>query len=593
MCLTGLDYFSTLGYQPGIAFLAGGLLSPIATLFIVILTLFGALPIYKEVAKQSPHGQGSITIIEKLFPGWRSKSSVLILLGFATTDFIITITLSAADATAHIIENPFVGHVLNHKILITLAIIAILCFIFLKGFQEAITTAIIVVFSYLILNFVIVIRTFYEIIQNSNSIPLYFENLLKLHHNNVFLILGLSALLFPKLALGLSGFETGVTVMPLIKGDTQEKHIKNTFKLLITAAIIMSFFLIMSSFITTILIEPDKFQAGGEANGRALAYLAHKYLGHIFGSIYDISTICILGLAGASAMAGLLNLIPRYLPIYGMAPDWAKQRRPLTLVITLISFLVTLIFSAEVDAQAGAYATGVLVLISSAAIAVTISLWKQKKAFLYLLISIIFSYTTIANIFERPEGFKISVCFIALIIIISLISRIYRSTELRIDPVIFDKKALEFLKNDKDQIIRLIAHRPRYGTIEEYNIKDYLARKRHNLTDNEQLIFIEIERSDPSQFDSSLEVFGQTIGKHSILKAKSPAVANAVAALLLKIQKITKKTPHIYFGWTEGSPVACAFKYIFWGEGDVAPTTREILRREIKDDENRPFVHVS
>ena len=341
MCLTGVDYFSTLGYQPGIAFLAAGLLSPIATLVLVGLTLLGALPIYSHVAAESPHGQGSISMLESLLSRWKGKAIVLVLLGFAATDFVITITLSAADATAHIIENPYAPHWMEHPVVVTMALLLFLGAIFIKGFKEAIWLAVILVAAYLVLNVVIIARGGYEILTHPELFANWRHALMTgPTHGDFGNIAILAVLVFPKLALGLSGFETGVAVMPLVAGDPHDTHsnpvgrIRNTRKLLRTAALIMSVGLIGSSWITTLLIPPDAFQSGGPASGRALSYLFHRFYGDNLGTLYDLSTIAILWFAGASAMAGLLNLVPRYLPRYGMAPEWARALRPLVVVLT-------------------------------------------------------------------------------------------------------------------------------------------------------------------------------------------------------------------------------------------------------------------
>jgi Amino acid permease len=343
MCLTGVDYFSTLGYQPGIAFLAAGALS-LATLILVAVTLFAALPVYRRVAAASPNGQGSIAMLEQLFPQWKGKVFVLVLLGFATTDFVITMTLSAADAAAHFTHNPFTPQWMSSQMAVTLILLSILGAIFLKGFKEAINIAVFLVGVYLALSAVITGVALLHVVEYPHLF-VDWKHALYAQHASVLAMAGVSLILFPKLALGLSGFETGVAVMPLIEGKDLEARVRNTRKLLTTAAIVMSVFLMATSIATTLLIPLAAFKEGGLANGRAMAYLAHQYLGNVFGSIYDASTILILAFAGASAMAGLLNLIPRYLPRFGMAPEWARASRPLVLVFMAIAFAVTISFT--------------------------------------------------------------------------------------------------------------------------------------------------------------------------------------------------------------------------------------------------------
>jgi hypothetical protein len=592
MCLTGVDYFSTLGYQPGIAFLAAGVLSPFATLVLVLVTLFGALPIYQRVAKASPNGQGSIAMLERLFPEWSGKIFVLVLLGFATTDFIITMTLSAADAAAHFVHNPFTPAWLTGQMFVTLLLLSILGIIFLKGFREAIGIAVILVATYLILNAIVTVRAVIEVLHHPHYVSNW-KTALFTQHPNWIGMLGICLLLFPRLALGLSGFETGVAVMPLISGADQDARIRNTRKLLITAAGLMSVFLIATSFVTTVLIPSEAFADNGEANGRAIAYLAHKYFGNAFGSLYDISTILILAFAGASAMAGLLNLIPRYLPRFGMAPEWARASRPLVLVFMAVAFFVTVAFHANVDAQGGAYATGVLVLITSAACAVTLSVWNTGARWIYLPITLIFIYTSAMNIWERPEGLKISTFFIASILFVSFVSRATRSTELRITGVHLSEVADDILKNSCDEVVRVIPRRPKATNPQDLDRIDKLVRTIHGLPPHAKIVFLEMERTDASEFDQHLSVQGERIANHCILRASSPIVANAIAAFLIHVEKTTGRAPHIYFKWKEGNPVANIIEFLFLGEGDTAPLTHEVVRKAVPDIAHRPIVHVS
>ncbi len=607
MCLTGVDYFSTLGYQPAIAFVAAGALSPIATAILVLLTLFGALPIYNRVAKESPNGEGSISMLEDLLPRWKGKLFVLALLGFVATDYIITITLSAADATAHLVENPFTPAFLHHRVLVTLVLVGTLGAIFLKGFREAIGLAVFLVVTFLLLNVIVVVVGINEVFQHPEVLSNWKRAVMTNPsvNGNIWLVIGVSLILFPKLALGLSGFETAVAVMPLVKGregDTYERpigRIQNTRRLLMLAALIMSVMLLSSSFITATLIPPEEFRPAtptskaGEATGRAIAFLAHRYLGEWFGTAYDLSTILILAFAGASAMAGLLNIVPRYLPRYGMAPEWARATRPLVLVYTIIACVVTITFDADVDAQGGAYATGVLVLISSAAIAVTMTVWKEGVLrWIFLTIALIFGYTTIVNVIVRPEGIKIASFFIGAIILASFLSRALRSTELRVERVELDETAQRIVRLATRGTVRIIANRRDRGDVTEYRAKEKEKREDNHIPAGDPIVFFEVKPGDASEFSGVLKIAGVDVDGYRVLRAESPAVPNAIAALLLYLRDETGRIPHVYFGWSEGNPLVYIMRFVLFGEGDTAPVTHEVLRQAEPDPERRPAVHV-
>lgn len=674
MCLTGVDYFSTLGYQPSIAFDNTGMLAPLATVVLVVVTLLGALPVYCYVAGRSPHGQGSIGMMEHLMHGWLGKALVLTLLGFAATDFVITKTLSAADAAEHLIHNPFwpfaerfgehhggesvasaTGGVpdfdeeephrreneeTHQRMLVTLLLLLLLGAMFMKGFKEVIGLAVVIVGVYLMLNVLILGSGLLYLARHQDLLHLWWSRVqsgewfladrpLSGAGTGPWAIAGVCLLLFPKLALGLSGFETGVAVMPLVKGPLEDDplqpsgRIRNTRKLLLTAAMIMSVMLLGSALITTTLIDPKALGrkellhpdtglvvkvVKGPAVDRALAFIAHGeggtgkinpwLFGNTFGTLYDLSTVVILWFAGASAMAGLLNLVPQYSPRYGMAPEWTKAFRPLVFLFTGINLFVTWVFDASVSAQGDAYATGVLVLMSSACMATVIERWRSRKRiwlfrvpWYFCLVTAVFLYTTGSILWRKPVGLQIALCFIVFIIVSSIISRTIRSTELRFGGFQFKDEQSRFLWESMRflEFPVLVPHRPGKRSLAN---KEEIIREEHRLTPEIPIVFLEVELGDASDFyQEPLVEVKQDEGRFILRITRAASIAHTIAALGLEFSKVGKP-PEIHFGWTDESPVAGMIGFLLFGEGNVPWMVHELLEKAEPDPERRPAVVV-
>jgi hypothetical protein len=402
-------------------------------------------------------------------------------------------------------------------------------------------------------------------------------------------ILALSVLVFPKLALGMSGFETGVSVMPHISGDDLRARIVNTRKLLVVAALLMSVELLAANFVAAVAIPEAAFWIPGPegippAKGRALAYLAHEHLGPVFGSIYDIDTVLILAFAGASAMAGMLNILPRYLPRFGMSPTWLERRRPLVALITVACVIVTIAFRADVDAQGAAYATGVLVLMSSAAFAVLLAEWRQfaLRAPLVVIFAV-FLYVLVGNVWERPEGIQIAAIFIGLTIVGSISSRWHRASELRVPAKRFVDEASQHFWHELrgiDDVVLVPLRSPTPEARAQSQAREIHPQKS---PDTVYAFLHVVLLPDTSQFQSPLRISVSKTGNDFVIEVSDAvAVANAIAYVAIELDV----TVVIIGLLDQGTPLANALLYLMFGTGEVGYAVRAIflrMRREWLD----------
>jgi hypothetical protein len=653
LCLIGVDYFSSLAYQPSITFDVAGHLGPLATLVVVAMTLCGALPVYAYVAGQSPQGQGSVALLERLVRGWRGKTLIVLLLGFAATDFVMNKTLSLADAAEHMNRNewrlwqqfleelrdqthdlvqrtlgPVAANYLDKQMIVTI-LLGILGYIFWaiirRGFtRKVIALSVVIVSLYLLLNTVVVGSGLGYLAWHAEIAQAWYESATTgrgpfsaaMAGHSGWMVAGLCLLFFPNLALGLSGFEMSMVVMPQVKGrrDDDRNHprgrIRNTRKLLALAALIMSVYLLGAVFVTCTLIPPDALQANGRASNRTLAYLAHggtladgeagtrlnPLFGPVFGSIYDLCTVVILCLAGTSVMTSLQNLVPPFLLRFGMEFKWVDAWGVLFGLFALTNLAVTLWFRASVDAQRGAYATGVLVVISSACLVTAIDRWRRRRHRWLLrvpwgfgLIALLFVASASYLLLTNPAGVLIALGFIIVIFGSSLLSRPFRNRELR-------TVGFEYVNEDSHRLWEelkllklpvLIPHRPGRH---ERDLKEECIRREHQLRPEIDVVFIEVHVQDASNFIQNPAMEVEREGSRFVVRiTRCVSVAHAVAAVALELSR-AGPTPTLHFGWSDMSLLEAMWSYLVFGEGNVPWRVRELLQREEPDSARRPRV---
>ncbi|MBL9165449.1 MAG: hypothetical protein JNL18_22170 [Planctomycetaceae bacterium] len=643
LTLVGVDYFSTLAYLPSMAVEAAGPLAPLAAAAVVLVTFLLALPIYWYVVGRSPDGRGATGLLEDLTPGWRGKMIVLTLLGFAAADFVITRSLSLADAAIHLIHNPhgqrllaklpqtFLGEdpaswswwergaalVMAPQVAVTLAL-SIVSFGLWQLIKDGLSrrmlwTTAIATFVYLALVAIVIVSGWAYLgrhleIWDAMAASLRAADGVETNGDSIawrWQWLSIVLWSFPQMALGLSGFEMIMTVAPQVRGGTDDApqrpagRIRNTRKLMVTAAAVMAVYLVSAVCVTSLLVPRTALVAGGAAEHRALAYLAHgspladgatadalnPLFGENFGDVFDLSTALILCLAGISVTLGLKNLLPHYLHRLGMEVGWAGKVGAILHLLNAIILIVTVVFRASPASQQWAYATSVLVLLGGAAVAAARDLLQPGLRTIARVLGgglaalgagVFFGLTGLTVLINH-SGITIALAFVAAIVVSSFISRWIRSTELRFEGFDFASPAAEQRwKELSRRGPRVLApHRPGLMSLAD---KRHALLRDYRLAADEEVLFVEATLGDPSDFyQRPLMNVERDDGVEVVRVSHCVSIAHVLAAICLEMCDDETPPPEIIFGWSNEAPLAANLNFLLLGEGNVPWMVRELV----------------
>jgi hypothetical protein len=663
LCVIGLDYMSTLAYQPSVAYGTAGRLAPLVTVIVAGVTVCLALPLYLYLAGRSPHGGGSTSLLERCIPGWFGKLLLLIFLAFGAVDLVFTRTFSAAAAAEHITRNPSPewqqtlddatrsGEGLRQSLpplvrkwtegmwnrqtvvsLIVLLIGTIAGLIFFRGYSKGfVRLAAITVLAYLLLTLFIVGCGAGYLARNPQLFEQWWHDVWAGNWkdgveprpvNDGWGLFVACLPLFPTLALGLSGFELTLMAMPLVRGgkdDTPERprgRIRSTRILLVVAATSMSAYLLASTLITTILIPPGSLVADGQAKYRALAYLAHggkladgqhaavlsTAFGGVFGTLYDISTVAILALAGLSFAMTLASWIPPYLARLGMEFHWSVRLGALVWLFTAVKFGVTIFFGADVDALRSAYLTGVLGVFAFSALAAVVDVWQKRRRrgwgrlfrvpILFVLALVVFFCSASWVVIDRPGGAAFALAFMLVVFVVSLVSRAWRETELRFSGFDYADKATEYewerLKASDFPV--LVPFRTGQEGLKEKEIE---VRTRHRIPGTLPIVFVQAELADPSDFHHRPMLrIARENGRVVVHITRCCSIPHALAAAALELSS-GGAVPEVHFGWSMEHPVSANLNFMLFGQGNVPWMVQALIRRSDVPDDRKPRVIVA